>query len=410
MRLRETTRRAARDAGAPELRVEVRRGTDAVREIEQPWLDLWARQALPVADQRPDWLIEYAASREREPAAIAVWCGEALAGVVALTGLAAEVEQTNKTGAARRANMVAGPVLPRDVDEAVCVCHAAFASIPAQQVRLGYVVRDSPLWQAVFGDGPARRTWWAQTLTRDARRWRLAVRGSFDDYLRNQFSKRTAKKREWEVRQLRAACPEGLSVQIITSPEETPILCRAALEVLGASWKAEHSYAAASWSESDARRTAWLAERGLLRAYILRCGGEPLAFVFFSACDGVLLLEKLGYVASWAHRGPGAVLWYLVVQDLHAQSEARCLDFNSQDWEYKSRYATEVALEANVLLVRRTLPSLLAAMPMVARNSLRRQAVAIVERTGARPRLQRWLYHSRSARWARAMHRWLSRG
>src|SRR5512135_317316 len=55
-----------------------------------------------------------------------------------------------------------------------------------------------------------------------------------------------------------------------------------------------------------------LASRQILRSYLLRCGGEPLAFAIGYQSHGVYQFVETGYDEAVDHLSPGTVLLYLL--------------------------------------------------------------------------------------------------
>src|SRR5262249_5249887 len=60
-----------------------------------------------------------------------------------------------------------------------------------------------------------------------------------------------------------------------------------------------------------------LARLGCLRAYLLKCGGKPCAFVIGYQYQDILQFEQTAYSPEFANYSPGTVLYYLMLEDLY---------------------------------------------------------------------------------------------
>jgi hypothetical protein len=97
------------------------------------------------------------------------------------------------------------------------------------------------------------------------------------------------------------------------------------------------------------------AERGILRAFILECGGEPAAFGVGALADGVFQYRATGYDASMSALSPGTVLTYLMFGDLLAEpSPVRQMSFGFGDAPYKRLFCNRDFEATRVLLLRKT--------------------------------------------------------
>lgn len=100
--------------------------------------------------------------------------------------------------------------------------------------------------------------------------------------------------------------------------------------------------------------TRW-AERGWVRAYVLRAGGDVLAYVVGYVVGRRYFYEIVGYDPSRASYSPGNVLLLHIFEDLTEAGVADVLDFGAGDAEYKRFFGTSSWEEANLMLARRTL-------------------------------------------------------
>jgi len=73
--------------------------------------------------------------------------------------------------------------------------------------------------------------------------------------------------------------------------------------------------------DGDSFRTQMLtlAERGLVRGFLLFHGSKPVAYLYTPAPDGYLVYDYLGYDPEYADKSPGTVLQYLALEALYAE-------------------------------------------------------------------------------------------
>ena len=96
-----------------------------------------------------------------------------------------------------------------------------------------------------------------------------------------------------------------------------------------------------------------LARRSLLRAFLLKCGPEPCAFVVGYQFEGVYHYEEIGFDPSFAHLSPGTTLLYLILEEFSRRNPPSALNFGIGDAPYKRRFANREGRDASVVLFRR---------------------------------------------------------
>lgn len=96
-----------------------------------------------------------------------------------------------------------------------------------------------------------------------------------------------------------------------------------------------------------------LAERQLLRGYLLWRDGQPLAFVVGYQYDGVYYYADVGFDPQAAELSPGTFLLFLILQDLHGYDPPKELNYGVGDAAYKQRFGEVVGTDETVLFLRR---------------------------------------------------------
>ena len=98
-----------------------------------------------------------------------------------------------------------------------------------------------------------------------------------------------------------------------------------------------------------------LARRGILRAFLLKSGPEPCAFVVGYQFGDVYHYEEIGYDPAYEHLSPGTTLLYLILEKLSRQDAPSAFNFGIGDASYKRRFANRESRDASVFLFRRGL-------------------------------------------------------
>lgn len=97
-----------------------------------------------------------------------------------------------------------------------------------------------------------------------------------------------------------------------------------------------------------------LARVGMLRSYVLECGGEPCAFLVGYQFEGMFQAIETAFDERLISLSPGAVLFHLVIEDLLAHNAPAALNFGQGDTAYKRRLANREFHDAEVFLLRET--------------------------------------------------------
>jgi len=224
-----------------------------------------------------------------------------------------------------------------------------------------------------FGN-PLRRQPFAPVSTRR----RLVLPGSFEEFL----ASRTRKIREgvrYDSARLEEAFAGARHVRVLRRPEDAEQLV-GDLDHIGRS-SYQRALGAGFSDTLEQRALARLGlERGWIRAYVLYCGKEPVAFWHCATYRGVLVLLRTGFDHDYARHRPGIYLLMRVVEDAIADPSVTVVDFGPGDAPYKRQFSNESHLEREEIVFAPTWRGLRA-------NALRAPvlAAAAVGRRGLDP-------------------------
>jgi hypothetical protein len=243
------------------------------------------------------------------------------------------------------------PALPQDRESHLRFFDAVFTEFPeCECIYFDMVPREHWFSELLREDREVRRRYVVHSPF-GVRKWLLLrITGSFEDYLGTLGGKSRHTLRK-NVRKLEAL-GNPLRLERVDRPEQVPGFLRTALEVSKNSWQHRVLGQRVSDSEKATRSMMDLAERGLLRAYLLYSGEEACAFSVAYQHRGIVNAQETGYHQEFAPYSPGKVLLYLIVQDLHADKEVTLLNFGMGDAEYKRWFADTERAESSWLLMR----------------------------------------------------------
>lgn len=211
----------------------------------------------------------------------------------------------------------------RDVDHIMiskmATHHPLFASF--QHMR-GVVIRE-------------RRPHWCADL----------VPGSYEETV-EQFERKDRYNRR-KVRTMEKKLGE-LDLFVATREEHIDEFIAGAVEVANRSFQAALG---AGFEDSPLWRAILTsaAREGLLRCYLLRCNGAPLAFQVGTVSGSAYVLDAAAYDPEHRQLSPGTVLLILVIRDL-CENDFTCLDYGFGDAPYKQQYGTRHWEECNIHL------------------------------------------------------------
>ncbi len=222
--------------------------------------------------------------------------------------------------------------------EVLSACLEALSGLPWDLLDLDGMLRDSATVIALADRFPAGRA--TGGIVRDGKlRFvcpHIPLKGSYDDFLSGLGRRENLKRREkWLQRQ------PGSSIEVATTPEETPL----AMERFFALHRARWAEAGGSDGIPDTNyesfhkaAAAQLAAKGRLRVYTLLAARRAVASVYGVTHDKTFFYYQSGYEPVWAGRSVGLVLLARTVQDAFAEGLTD-FDFLRGNEGYKAQWA-----------------------------------------------------------------------
>ena len=97
-----------------------------------------------------------------------------------------------------------------------------------------------------------------------------------------------------------------------------------------------------------------LARLGILRSYLLKCGGRPCSFVIGYQVNDVLYVEQTAYAREFANLSPGSVLYYLILEDIHTCRKPRFVNHGVGVTPHKRLFTNRAGQDTSIYLFRPT--------------------------------------------------------
>ena len=182
----------------------------------------------------------------------------------------------------------------------------------------------------------------------------LELGKSFEEFLLGK-QKRTRNTLKRRVRKLKEHGQGLLECCRIEAPDQVEDFHVAALSIDRQSWQSQSL--GRSLEETPLYRESLMsaAKLGCLRAYLLKCGGRPCAFVIGYQDGDVLQFEQTAYAQEWHEFSPGTVLYYMLMQDLYEHRPPRLLNFGVGINPHKRLFSNQSTFDTALYVLRPTL-------------------------------------------------------
>ena len=213
---------------------------------------------------------------------------------------------------------------------------------------------DSFFWGYLRNSALIRRSFRFYNRNQPVPHQLIRLEGSFETYMQ-KFTSKTRKNRFRELRLLQ----ERGDVQLVRVTKESEIdrFLEAAHQISKRTWQYDRGWGLRDL-EITRRKLSFLARRGWLRSYLLKCGDTPVSFILGEQYHSRFYTELAGADHRWRGYSVGSVLLLRVLQDLFQENAPHFYDFgNYAKWQ--EYFATESYPEASAwLFSRRAYPQL----------------------------------------------------
>jgi glycosyltransferase involved in cell wall biosynthesis len=248
------------------------------------------------------------------------------------------------------------PLLPEDLrlhDNLFSAIDASFKNWDAIYFRS--VVTDTFLWRYLHSSAAITERFYLCVLEGPRPFHYATLPATFDEYLERQFSAKTRNMLKRKVKRLSKHFDGQLRLQRIDSAQQVEQFVEAAAFVQKKSWQPIDVETLSKDRHKFTRKLLDLAQRNILRSYILGSDKTPCAFLLGYQYGGTFHYADPRFNQEFTDLSPGIVLLYLLVEDLITHRPAQQLNFGASDARYKQEFSNVHCEEASVLLFRKTM-------------------------------------------------------
>jgi len=174
----------------------------------------------------------------------------------------------------------------------------------------------------------------------------IKMDGSFDDYLQ-KFS---SQERHNFFRRIRRLKKEGdIEVVRITKQEDVDAFVDEAIKISKKSFQYSLLNKGIRDTDKFKKELKFIANRGWLRSYLLKCGGVGCSFIIGYQDPKNFYHVDIAYDSDWKKFGVGSILNFLAIEDLFKYNTPHIFDFNDYA-EYKGFFSNTSYTEAEIYL------------------------------------------------------------
>lgn len=210
---------------------------------------------------------------------------------------------------------------------------------------------EGPLWSLLQREGSGQLRLMVSSPEPQVVR-EIRFGGSFDAYYASR-PKKARNNYQWRLRKFEREAPGPPELARVTDPEQVPEFLAELDHLFNRTWQARSFGRRRRDGAEDLRYFTGLAELGLLRSYVLRSAGKPLAYVVGFQYGGRFHHEETGYDQDFAALAPGTILNYSLVRDLFEHRKPEVLDFGHGENTYKKVLGTDEYPVCSAYLVPR---------------------------------------------------------
>jgi hypothetical protein len=218
----------------------------------------------------------------------------------------------------------------------------------------------------------------------------IRLNGSFAGYM-NKFSPKARKNRYREIKRMRTR--GDMQLIRVTKASEIDAFLAAAYAISQKTWQFVRRRWGIGARDIDVVRSEmqFLAQRGWLRSYLLKCGAVPCSFIIGQQYGPTFYTASAGVDPAWRSYSAGTVLFLLVLEDLFRENSPQFYDLDDH-LTYKEHFANESYPEAFVWLFRRRAYPLLACSIYRTCNATSKKAGAVLDQLHLKSRVKQLIW------------------
>src|ERR1700678_1712761 len=366
------------------------RFNDEISRFLKPWIECHRRFPGHTLHSDPEWIAQrFKHEKENVRVFLVEKAGEIVGAVPFVLNrepLVCELGQFALSRIPLRTLCLQGYTL--NVPEEVAAYDKLFGQIlrsDADAIYIENAKTSSFLWSYLRSSALSRQGFRFYTKTGPLPHCLVRLDGTFEGYLK-RFSSKARKNRLRELRTLRERGP--LTLLRVSQPSELDAFLEAARDISRKTWQFKRfgRVLAARDPETVRGELQFLAERGWLRSYVLKCHGVPCSFILGHQYASSFYAESVGVDDAWRSYSVGTVIMLLVVENLFEEEPPEFYDFGTPI-RFHEHFATENYREARVWLFRRRAYPLMASAVYHACNAISMNTGKLLQRLGLKSKL-----------------------
>jgi hypothetical protein len=219
----------------------------------------------------------------------------------------------------------------------------------------------------------------------------IRLDGTFESYIK-KFSAKTRKNRLREIRMLRER--GQLSLLQVSQASEVAAFLEAVYQISRKTWQFKLFGWGLASRDPDlvTHELQFLAQRGWLRSYVLKCDGVPCSFILGHQYGSSFYAESVGVDDAWRSYSVGTVIFLLALGNLFEERPPEFYDFGTYA-KFQEYFATESYPEVRVWLFRRRAYPILASSIYRACNAVSMSTGKLLDHFGLKSRVKRLLWN-----------------
>jgi hypothetical protein len=249
------------------------------------------------------------------------------------------------------------------------------------------------LWNYLRSSALIRRGFRFYTKRKPIPHLLIRLDGTFESYLK-RFSAKARKNRLREIRRLRER--GQVNLLRVSQASEIDAFLEAAYDISQRNSKFKRLGWDLAARDPDVvrRKLRFLAERGWLRSYVLKCDAVPCSFILGHQHGSSFYAETVGVDDAWRSYSVGTVILLLVLENLFQENPPEFYDFGTYV-KFQEHFATESYPEKGVWLFRRRAYPILAGSIYCACNAVSMATGMLLDRFGLKSKLKQLLWNQR---------------
>jgi CelD/BcsL family acetyltransferase involved in cellulose biosynthesis len=210
---------------------------------------------------------------------------------------------------------------------------------------------------AHFLQGPAVRqnhTWFVYSPPPEYVYYYIDMPKTAQDYFEGTLTTKRRNERQRSSKKLAEMGSGRVGIERIDREEMVGEFLRAASSIAARSWQRTLLGCEVGSNVPRFDVLTQFAREGCLRSYLLKCGGEPAAYCIGFQSNEVFYYYEIAHDPKWAPGSPGALLLYMLLEDLFAERPPKVVYFGPGTSEYKRWFSNAQGTERNVHIMRKT--------------------------------------------------------